>query len=367
MRFKISVVLLLLVVGCTQPKTYQSSTEDINSNEKHIILMHPTVNNVKTFEFLIKNKIFNLPQDYKAIGVYHEKEIFDYSKTEKYLQDEGITNVTLVKISSDLNPDNIFKKNGCSDTFLKLFSNSNGAIFFGGPDIPPTCYHEPTNLLTIITDPYRHYMELSFLFHMLGGSQDTTFLPFLANRKDYPVLGICLGMQSINVASGGTLIQDIPTELYKNGTLEEILSSNQNQQHRNYNTNYGTDNEVTSDSYHQIAIEKNSPLNSYVSNDTIHPYVLSSHHQCVKKLGKDLKVAAWSMDGKVIESIYHIKYSNVLGVQFHPEVNDLYKPEEKIKTTPFKPGEKSYLDLYKGDKGENFQRSIWKIFAEKFK
>jgi putative glutamine amidotransferase len=367
MRFNSILVIGILLLGCTPKKTSLVSVDAIPQQEKHIILMHPTVNNIKTFEYLVSNKIFPLPNGYKAIGVYHSLEKFDYQYSQEYISKEGITNIMMVRIDGDLAPENLFKKNSCSEAYQKLFENSNGAIFFGGPDIPPTCYGEPTNLLTIITDPYRHYMELSFLFHMLGGSQDTTFAPLLKNRPDYPILGICLGMQSINVATGGTMYQDIPTELYSVTTLEDIFKLKQNQQHRNYNTNFGTDDEVTPDSYHQISIEKSSPLISYVANDTIHPFVLSSHHQSLEKLGRGIRVAAWSMDGKIVESITNVNFPNLLGVQFHPEVNDLYKPDEKIKAIPLKAAEKSYIDMYGGDKGENFQKAIWRKFAEKLK
>jgi putative glutamine amidotransferase len=367
MRLRIIILFAILISGCTSKNGDQVSVDTINPQDKRIILMHPTVNNVKTFEFLVKNRIFPLPEGYKVIGVYHSLEKFDYTKTEAYIKNQGINNISLIKISTELSPENIFKKNGCSDIFSRLFSSSNGVIFFGGPDIPPACYGEPTNLLTVITDPYRHYMELSFLFNLMGGSQDTTFTPLLKSKPDYAILGICLGMQSINVATGGTMYQDIPTELYGLATLEKVLDLKQNQQHRNYQTDFGTDDEVTPDNYHQIAIENGSPLITYISNDTIHPYVLSSHHQSLKKLGRNIQVAAMSMDGKIVESITHKLFSNVLGVQFHPEVNDLYKPEEKIKSIPLRPAEKSYLDLYSGDKGENFQRAIWRKFADKFK
>ncbi len=367
MKIFSALFTLLILNGCQQNQSYQLAIDKIQTQEKYIILMHPTVNNVRTFEYLLNNKIFPLPNGYKAIGVYHSLEKFDYSMTEEYIDKEGITNVSLIKIDAQLSPENLYKKNKCTDIFKTLFEKSNGVIFFGGPDIPPACYGEPTDLLTIITDPNRHYMELSFLFHMLGGYQDSTYIPLLRSRPDYPILGICLGMQSINVATGGTMVQDIPTELYKLNTLEDVLGLNQNQRHRNYQTNFGIDDNVTSDNYHQIAIDKESLLINYVSSDTIHPYVLSSHHQCLEKLGKGLKTAAWSMDGKIVESIIHAEFQNVLGVQFHPEVNALYKPEEKINTLPLKPGEHSYLDLYCGDKGENFQRAIWKVFAKSFK
>jgi len=87
----------------------------------------------------------------------------------------------------------------------------------------------------------------------------------------------------------------------------------------------------------------------------------------LEKIGKGFTINATSMDGKIVESINHSKFINVLGVQFHPEVTDLYKPEEKIKELPLIPAEHSYIDLYAGDKGENFQRAIWSKFAEKFK
>lgn len=367
MKIFSTLVALMLVFGCQQKQSFQVNIDSVPSQEKHIILMHPTVNNIKIFKYLVDNKIFPLPQSYKVLGVYHSLEEFNYTASDEYLKQEGITNIALIKIDATFTSENIFKNNSCTDTFKKLFEKSSGAIFFGGPDIPPSCYGEQTSLLTSITDPYRHYMELSFLYHMLGGSQDTTYIPLLKSKPNYPILGICLGMQSINVATGGTLYQDIPSELYNQKTIEEVMNTEQNQQHRNYQTNYSLDADVTYYFYHQIAIEKNSPLTSYVSSDTIHPYVWSSHHQCIKKLGLGIEIAAKSMDGKIVESITHSKYPNVLGVQFHPEKSELYKPNEKIKLTPLSPAKYSYLDLYSGDKGENFQRTIWKEFANKFR
>jgi len=327
--------------------------------------MHPTVKNIKTYEYLLQNQIFPLPDDYIAVGVYHSKESSNYQDAEAYIRQKGLTSIKLLKIDNEFSPENIYKANSCTDTFKKLLENSSGAIFFGGPDIPPTCYGEQTSLLTIITDPYRHYLELSFLFHMLGGSQDTTYVPLLNSKPNYAILGICLGMQSINVATGGTMVQDIPAELYNITTVEDILKLKQNQQHHNYQYEYGTDGDVTPDYYHQISIVEGSPLKLCVSNDTIHPFVISSHHQCIEKLGRSIKVSAWSMDGKVVESITHVSYPNILGVQFHPERTYIYESAEKMKIYPLLPAEKSYLDMFSGDKGESFQRAIWQEFARK--
>ena len=54
-----------------------------------------------------------------------------------------------------------------------------------------------------IEDPVRHYFEVSAIFHLLGGSQDPAFQGLLEGRPDFPVLGICLGCQSLNVGTGG--------------------------------------------------------------------------------------------------------------------------------------------------------------------
>jgi putative glutamine amidotransferase len=360
-------VLLLFAYSCNNIEKVSVPANQIVAGEKHIILMHPTVNNIKTFNYLVNNKIFPLPKDYKVIGVYHAKEEYKYKASIEYLKKQGLINIILFKIDAPISDDMLYKHNACSDTYKYLFENSNGAISLGGPDIPPACYGEKTSTLTSITDPFRHYMEISFLFHLLGGSQDTTYIPLLKQRPDYPILAICLGMQSINVATGGTLYQDIPSEIYNLTNIEDILKTPKNKRHRNYNVDYILDTNVTYYHYHQIAIEKGSLLSSYTSNDTIHPVVWSSHHQSIEKLGKGLQIAAKSMDGKIVEAITHANYPNLLGVQFHPEKRELYNLADKIMITPSKAGEYSYLNLYSGDKGENFQREIWRKFAEKFK
>ncbi len=364
---KILPILILIALGCNNVTNPNPSTDKPNLDGKHLILMHPTVANIKTFRNLVNKNILPFPKDYKVIGVYHSKEEYNYTATEEFLKNENICNFILFRIDNPIFDNELFKSNPCTDKFKFLFEHSNGAIFFGGPDIPPACYGEQKSTLTVITDPYRHYMELSFLYHLLGGNQDTTYVPLLQQRPDYPILGICLGMQTINVAAGGTLYQDIPSELYDLTKIEDILKTPKNQQHRNYNVDYVLDNDVTYYHYHQIAIEKGSMLSSYISTDTIHPVVWSSHHQSIEKLGRGLIVVAKSMDGKIVEAIAHLKYPNLLGVQFHPEKKELYNQTDKIKIIPFKAGEYSYLDLYNGDKGENFQRKIWKNFADNLK
>ncbi len=110
---------------------------------------------------------------------------------------------------------------------------------------------------------------------------------WLAGGK--PLLGVCLGMQFTNVVAGGTMIQDIPSEIGK--TVD----------HRKY---------------HSVQIEPASILADVLS-DT-HASVLSNHHQAVDDLGKNLRVIARSEDG-VAEALERTDGGFGLFVQWHPE------------------------------------------------
>jgi len=107
-----------------------------------------------------------------------------------------------------------------------------------------------------------------------------------------------------------------------------VLSFPRDQIHRNYNDKLNTGcNTLTSYHFHQIKPSKDGFFQSGLGfNKKRPPLVLSSHHQAVEKLGKGWIVAATSMDGKVIEAIEHERFSNVFGVQFHPEKPGLFDP-----------------------------------------
>ncbi|HRX68492.1 MAG TPA: gamma-glutamyl-gamma-aminobutyrate hydrolase family protein [Tenuifilaceae bacterium] len=362
------LTFLLLAAGiaslftCSSPS--QKPVVRAENSGRNIVLLHPTVNNLKTFLYLTKNNVFTLPKDYGVIGVFHSKEKYDYSQSLDFIEKEKIGNFHFTEISAELNPENIYKENSGSPQFYEIFNNSQGAIFFGGPDMPPACYGEETNLLTEITDPHRHYLELSFLFHLLGGSQDTTSIAFLNERNDYTILGICLGMQSMNVATGGTMVQDIPTELFGVSNVEQVLSLEQNQQHRNYYTNLGTDNDLIWGNFHQVKFLKGSFLDSINGFSGNQPYVLSSHHQCIENLGLNLTPIAWSVDGRIVEAVKHTKFPNVIGVQFHPEPTFIYDSTIKFRRLPNESQGISYLQLYPNEKGENFHRAFWKYLGK---
>lgn len=356
-------LLILMSFACKKesPKIIISADELCDSINT-VVFMHPTVNNIKTVKYLTENKILPVSNNTRFIGVYHSNATYNYNQSKDYILKNGIDNIRLLPIVHKLNADAIYKNNDCSIDFEKIFNGSKAIIFFGGPDMPPACYGDSTSLLTVITDPNRHYLELSFLYHLLGGYQDSAFNPLLKQNPKYTILGICLGMQSINVATGGKLYQDIPTELYGLRTVESVLAAEANAQHRNYYNNFATDTGLIWGSFHQVNFVE-EPFKTMVTSNTS-PFVLSSHHQCIKRVGKDLKVAAYSMDGKIIEAITHTKFPNVLGVQFHPEPPILYKKDEPVWLIPNQTSTASYIDLYGGDAGENFHRNFCLYFGK---
>ncbi len=327
-----------------------------------LILVHPTEYNIKMFNYLIENRIVNI-ENLMVIGVYHEKEVYDYSASYKYLENNNLGYFKMQKITEDIQMSDIFVQNNCSNRFEELFQKSNGILFLGGPDLPPAIYGEETSLLTEISDPYRHYFEVSFLFHLIGGNHNPAIEPFLNENPYYTVYGICLGMQTINVAAGGTMVQDIPTEIYQTTSAEKVLLLDKNNQHRNYNTNLSIDEDLFDGSFHEITLTNKEKIigNAEIK---INPLVFSIHHQAIEKLGQDLKVVATSMDGKIVEAISHKKFENVLGVQFHPERMYMHNPAMKYKVAESDSLVAGY-DILKNHGSYDFHLDFWKEFSRK--
>ncbi len=153
-----------------------------------------------------------------------------------------------------------------------------GLVFSGGGDIDPAHWDEaPAPGLGQI-DPQRDRFELS--------------LARRAFELRVPALGICRGCQVMNVAAGGTLIQD----------LASFLCHQQNAP-RHY-------------PFHDIVVKEGSLLYHVLGAPAIK--VNSFHHQAVKAVGRGLIICAWAQDGNV-EAICSGEHPFWLGVQWHPE------------------------------------------------
>lgn len=328
-----------------------------------VFMLNPTVGNIDNILELVHLKVITIP-DLEWVGVYHEKEASDYAASEKYLKENNIAHFTLMKISGTLDVKNIYGENECTPAFKKIVQEADALLFNGGPDIQPAIYGEKQHLLTVVTDPYRHLLETSLLFQLMGGTRNPDFKPLLLQNPNLIVRAFCLGMQTMNVAAGGTLVQDIPVEIYRISTAEGMLAIDASNRHRNYNTQLNPSCDLSWGFLHPIKIKPTGFLHELsLDLEQQQPYVLSSHHQAVGKKGKNLEVIATSMDGKVVEGLQHKVFREVIGVQFHPEQCTLYLPESRYTQTPgneYSPNEQ----LIK-DKSIGFHLKFWKDFSDK--
>jgi putative glutamine amidotransferase len=159
----------------------------------------------------------------------------------------------------------------------------HGLVLTGGHDVDPRWYdHEPSPALGPL-DPHRDEFELA----LFQG----------ARAQGMPVLGICRGLQLVNVAMGGTLFQDLPSE--RPGAIPHDPDSS-----RNVRT-------------HGIILKEASRLASALG--TLVLTTNSFHHQAVKQLAPGLEITAWAEDG-VIEGVEGNQAGDwLLAVQWHPE------------------------------------------------
>lgn len=357
----LSIIIILLFSSCDNSKNYEIQTVDdaiFDSTANQIAIVHPTIKNVNHIAFLLENKIIDV-DNVNFIGIFNSYENYEYQKVIKLIKEKKYSFIKLYQIDDELESENLYVENESTSEFKKIFKNTIGVIFFGGDDLPPNVYKSKTNLLNVTTDYDRHYFELSFLFHLLGGFQDTTYIPLIEKNHEYIVNGFCLGMQTMNVATGGTMYQDIPSELYGIQYVEDVLELEKDKQHRNYWGQIYSERDVSWINFHKIKLLENR---LFVLNKNFTPNVLSVHHQSIKNIGKDLKIFATSMDGKVPEAIYHKKYSNVFAVQFHPEQHFLYSYDEQFKLTPNDAKKISCRKILEKDGSYEFHLDYWKYF-----
>lgn len=341
----------------------------IHAGEKvKLVIFYPDELDVKILHVLRKQGLLDI-EDLEITGIYHEKELTDFSKAREYIQKNNIDWFIFREIKGELNMDNVFRKNGCTDDFEDIFKTSDGIIFFGGADIQPQIYGQKTGINTHIETPYRHLLALSMVFHLLGGFQDENFTGLLDTNLRYPVLGICLGCQILNVGTGGSMVQDIWSDGYGKKYLEDVAAMPIELLHRNPYAQLYPEEKLTPWLMHPIKLVKNGKFCSVMGfGPDIKPVVSSAHHQMLDKLGKGMKIIATSLDDKVVEAIEHERFPNVLGVQFHPELDWLWDKTIKFRFLPEYKKEKSFATiLEQNPPSYDFHKKLWSWFSEKLK
>lgn len=175
------------------------------------------------------------------------------------------------------------------ETIDRLMDLVDGVVLPGGDeDIHPKFYEPEYAEEVVISNEERDNFELLVLKKSL--------------EKDIPILGICRGMQIINVALGGTLIKHIPDYIEE---AKQSIIINHTQPHPK---------DIVS---HAVNIKANTKL-ARMTNNRLKIMVNSTHHQAVKQTGNDLIVSAEAEDG-IIEALESTKHKFLIGVQWHPE------------------------------------------------
>jgi putative glutamine amidotransferase len=169
----------------------------------------------------------------------------------------------------------------------QILSRVDGLMLTGGGDVDPTLYGEKPHGTFQESETGRDAFEIA--------------LARTAIAKGIPLLAICRGMQVLNVAMGGTLIQDIPSQI--TGALQHSVP------------------QPRAGSAHEVWVSTGSKLSTLLKDhmedgETCH--VNSRHHQSVKDVARGFEVTATSPDG-VIEAMEKPEAPYCIAVQWHPE------------------------------------------------
>ncbi len=371
LKASIAVPVFLILLWTSLPGQAQQryfDTASVQHQDIRLVACYPSVGTIRAIESIRKAGVFDV-KDLTVIGVYHARELTNYEDAKNYVKTNDLGWFSFHEISADLNESDLFKKNACTAEFETIFKGSDGIIFFGGPDIPPSIFNQKTSLLTQIEDPYRHYLECSFVFHLLGGWQDPNAKGLLALHPNYPILGICLGFQTLNVGTGGTLFQDLWADVYHKMFLEDIIALGPEDWHKNPYPLLYPQEKLAFYSWHSIKFDSKSRLRESTGLKTSdRPFVSSSHHQALDRLGKGLWISATSLDGKIAEVVEHGTCPNVLGVQFHPERFTIWEGTTKFRFGPRDKGGATLLSFLESHPPSlDFHKKIWAWLSQRLR
>jgi putative glutamine amidotransferase len=166
---------------------------------------------------------------------------------------------------------------------LETLGLCDGIILSGGEDVDPQLFGQDPHHQLGPTTPERDLAEIAMVKYAL--------------ENNIPLLAICRGVQILNIALGGTLIQDIPSQV-------EAPIQHSQKIDRSRDT-------------HWVTISRDSRLYEIVGSERVR--VNSLHHQAIDRVADDLRVVAQSSDG-IVEAVEYIHPSTfTVGVQWHPE------------------------------------------------
>lgn len=170
------------------------------------------------------------------------------------------------------------------NAWLQIFNMVDGVMLPGGGDVLPASYNHPVETQLRGADADRDMFEI--------------WLAQAAIAQEKPLLGICRGHQVINVALGGTLWQDIPSQ-----QPSDTMHDTQGLPARSHIS-------------HTATVDPDSRLGRSLQEREVS--VNSIHHQAIQELGKGLRVTAVSSD-EIIEGVELPDHPFAVGVQWHPE------------------------------------------------
>ena len=190
------------------------------------------------------------------------------------------------------------KEKDLSNQYLDMI---DGLLMIGDKDISKEFY-DKKNISNENLSEIMNKDKMNFQIKMLNKI-------LVKKEKDIPILGICAGCQSLNVCFGGTLYNDIKTDL-KSKIIHSPTKKN------------------PSIKYHKINIKKDTLLYDIIKKNEI--IVSSNHHQSVKDLGKNILISSQCQNDNVIESIEYKNSKKIcIGLQWHIE-KDLTEYDSKI-------------------------------------
>jgi putative glutamine amidotransferase len=188
---------------------------------------------------------------------------------------------------------------GDEGTLREIYDRLDGLLLTGGVDIDPSQYGEPRHEQCDRSDPDRDWTEMTLIRWALCDGR--------------PILGVCRGIQALNVACGGSLYQHVP-EQHPSAIKHDYFPAAPD-----YRRDYLA---------HAVRVRPDSHLAHLLGSEQVQ--VNSMHHQGIKQLAPGLAATAFAPDG-LIEGIEALDRPFVIGVQWHPEeLADRHPPHRRL-------------------------------------